>query len=209
MDKQVLNNPIELTPDMSLYIMSIYQHTFAQLVANETTREPDPLTAAKVVADGWLPFRNKFLKGLEKVRHKSVFVREFINGERFARRLFSDIDANVRVWALQTLGCKMTPQEVLDNVEIVMEQPPVDPVNTPDWEQREVGPSDDMLGMKSATESVGGGMQGSALFRRGTLHELASDIANPVVREATHKALEAESDKARREGAAVVATDPR
>ena len=162
----------------------------------------DPRLAALrgsfIILDGWAKFRREWVRDFQDAAKHSpdIVGRVPINAvEDLARLCWRRIKANIREWGLYHFSRAFTPRQVVG-----LYAKHYVPRHRPDLAKSRL-----KITMDGDHAGFNDPYFGSATTREGTLHELASDIANPVARETAHKRIDkciavAQANEAKKDG---------
>ena len=143
----------------------------------------NPYHATMILLKGQRTFEAEYIADLELIARTDPWIAGRVDGRGMARRCRRELVHMVARWSERRLGRARPLREIAAIFEELW-RPPAPPVKLRDavFELEEFG---DGAGHVDA-------FYGSALKRKGTLHELCEDIADPKHRAAEHALIERE-----------------
>ena len=137
----------------------------------------NPYRAARLLCEGPEEFRRDVQNDLAALRGINPGFISQVSADRTAHALWHILRQRVREWGLRVMGREMTPKQVCAAFEKYWQPPPprIDPEKAV-WELEEHGKNAGLIDE----------FKGATLKREGTIHEIISDIADPVRRDYEH-----------------------
>ena len=136
---------------------------------------------ACLILDGWEQFRIDFVNDMNAIRGAAPALVGTINFDRSARLCWDLLKEKLRVWSIREFGRVKKPRQIVKYFEkhfVEKEKPP--PIEKSEFEMTQTGYQAGMID----------DFRSSGMTRKGTLHEIASDIADDGKRERTHRLID-------------------
>ena len=143
----------------------------------------NPYHAVMVLLKGQRVFEAEYIADLDAVCRIDPSIAGRVDGRGLARRARRELVQMVARWSERRLGRVRPLREIADIFERLWQPPPVVPkLKDAVFELEEYGPG---AGHIDAFRSSG-------MVRKGTLHELAEDLAHPEARRIEHEMIDRE-----------------